>query len=211
MAALYVAALGMALLGAACSSIPGVPKSGAGSKLNLATVDYVDTREQEIADSVTRRLTDELPRILDEAIQDERRRISSLETALVAQQGQLAALTTSLDAMEQEVAQLSDMRERVASIEMSNGELLALTRSLSTEVDTLPGDTLRELNAALLAHLAGKSDALANEPAAGSGEGGVTVLEASGPAPAESAAEVGGAPAPAVSAPPPSPEWRDQP
>jgi len=215
MTALRIAVLCMALLGAACSSMPGLPKSGVGSKLNLATVDYVDTREQAIADSVTRRITEELPRILDEAIADERQRISSLETALVAQQGQLAELTTSLDEMEQQVVQLSDMRERVARIETSNGELRSLTSSLSTEMDTMPGDTLRELNAALLSHLAGKSVALANEPAAASEEGGATVLEASGPAPApasaEPAPEVADPPVPAVSAAPPSPDWRDQP
>jgi uncharacterized coiled-coil protein SlyX len=151
-----------AFLATACTSIPGIPTAGTGSKFNLATVEYVDSRESAIADRVTREITSELPAILNEAIQDERERIAALETALVAQQSQMATLVASMAETEENVAQLSEeVRLRVAALETSNAELRTIAGALSTEVDALPADTLRVLSAALNAHLAPPPDVAA--------------------------------------------------
>ncbi|MBW2229931.1 MAG: hypothetical protein JRG92_18010 [Deltaproteobacteria bacterium] len=151
-----------AFLATACTSIPGIPTAGTGSKFNLATVEYVDSRESAIADRVTREITSELPAILNEAIQDERERIAAIETALVAQQSQMATLVASMAETEGNVAQLSEeVRLRVATLETSNAELRTIAGALSTEVDALPADTLRVLSAALNAHLAPPPDVAA--------------------------------------------------
>jgi hypothetical protein len=154
-----------AVLATACTSIPGVPTQGTGSKFNLATVEYVDSRESAIAKRVTRDVTSELPAILNEAIADERARLAALETALVAQQSQVAKLVASLDRTERNVAQLSDeVRLQVSDLETSNEELRRMAGALSSEVDALPADTLRELSVALSAHLTRTPDVAAGPP-----------------------------------------------
>lgn len=149
--AALVLVAGSAALG--CSTIPGMPTSGGGAKLNLATVAYVEERQDEVVERVTQNITSELPRILDEQLADDRERLSALETALIAQQGQLGELFSSLDEVEAEVSVLPGMRDRVGELAASNGELRSMTRSLSAEMDSLPSDTLREFNRALGAHL----------------------------------------------------------
>jgi len=186
---LYGALFVFAVLATACTSVPGVPTEGTGSKFNLATVDYVDSREAAIADRVIEDVTRELPAILNEAIQDERERIAALETALVAQQSQMALLTASMIETEHAVARLSEeVRLRVANLESSNLELRTIAGALSSDMEALPADTLRELSVALSAHLGGPLD------------------EATAPELAPDPAPT----LPAVSAPPPS-EFVDRP
>lgn len=155
----------------ACTSIPGFPTTGSGSKFNLATVEYVDSREAAIAERVTRQFTDELPSILDEALKDERRRLAALEGALIAQQSQMAALVARIDEENQSFSDLSaEVAARMALLEASNGELRSIAGALSTEMSALPSDTLRELNAALNAHLLAKIPGAATDEATQTGE-----------------------------------------
>ena len=140
--------------GTACSSIPGMPRSGNAAHLNLATVAYVDSREGDIMDQVLRRLTARLPEVLEEAIADERERLQALETLLVAQQGQLMELTRRTQESEQSIAKFSEeARKQIEELELGASQIRSLTGELSSQVDALPSDTLRELNAALKTHL----------------------------------------------------------
>ena len=147
--------LGVLALTSACTTIPGMPNEGTASKFNLATVDYVESREDVIADRVLAELERKLPGVLESALADERARLQALETAIVAQQGQVSELKQALGVTEANVrAVAAEVRERVQTLESSTTELQLIANELSTEVNDLPADTLRELSSALSSHLA---------------------------------------------------------
>lgn len=146
---------GVAAVGSlACSSLPFVPREGAGANLNLATVGYVQESQEEVREELREDLLASLPEAIDARLVEDRRRITRLQEGALARQ-------EKMDAVEQRLAEAragleavaEEMRREAEAFRSAAAEMQALRQRLDDALRELPTRALEQLQLAIESHL----------------------------------------------------------
>lgn len=141
-----------AVVGAACSTIPGVP-----DRMSVATVSDVNQAETRIRDE----MKSDVQKLVDDLMADDRARVKQLGGLLEEQTTTLQALKTRVDTAAQQLEAAStdrvELREALGNsletLTLVSGSLERFIAESRNRMAGLPAETLREFSAALDAHL----------------------------------------------------------
>lgn len=138
----------------ACSSVPGMPSQGSGAGFSLATVEYVNQRSAAMRSEVLQELRKEVPKAVEAAMVDDRRRISQVQEMVLEHEQELEAMNKNLaEARASLASAVEQLQAESKSFNESIEEFRKSRESLQAEMAALPTEMLVLLRAALDRHL----------------------------------------------------------
>jgi hypothetical protein len=142
----------------ACSTMSFLPREGTPAKFNLATVNYVEARIQGQQEELARQLMETIEPILDSLLVDDRAQLARLDSLLSVQQAQVNSLSMSVDSSYAAMnAVAAKVLADVANVKRTTSDLQVISNQLSSQVENLTEETLRELYQILEQYLQSKA------------------------------------------------------
>lgn len=148
-----------AILLMSCSTMSFIPTEGGASKFNLATVEYVESRNAAQEAEIVANLADHIMPVLDSLLAEDREAMESFTSQLTELDSILEALTVHLDTTvannERTIAMFS---KDLTTIKTNASSTRMVIRRINDNIDNLPVKALETFNEAIEAYLKGDEE-----------------------------------------------------
>jgi len=152
-----------------CTSLLPLGGDGAPAGWSLATVEYVETSEQEVEERLSRKFDGRVKDVVDQLMEAHRVRLSKLEQELTEEKQQLVLLQLNLkeasEGIERASLERSALTETVSQslddLNLVSRQIDEMILNLDTRMTQLPGETLREFNRAIEGYLSRQAETVA--------------------------------------------------
>lgn len=142
--------LASAALMVSCTTMTFIPEEGTAAKFNLATVDYINAKNEALAADVTATVQAALDTMLAEDLD----KIQEFSSVLDSLDASLADLIARMDSLEMGTAQtVASLSKDVSSVKTNASSTRMVIRRLNDNIDTLPAKTLETFTEAIRQYL----------------------------------------------------------
>ena len=137
-----------------CSTLSFIPTEGGASKFNLATVEYVESRNAEREAQILANLSDHIASALDSLMEADRASLENFTDQLNTLDSALMALTARIDTSEMNTeSSLAMFSKDLTAMKASASSTRMVIRRLNDNIDKLPVRALETFNEAIEAYL----------------------------------------------------------
>lgn len=137
-----------------CSTLSFIPTEGGASKFNLATVEYVESRNAEQEAQIVADLADHIVAVLDSLMEEDRASLEGFTDQLTALDSALIVLSARIDTTEMMTDKsLKLMSKELTSVKTNASSTRMVIRRINDNVENLPVKALETFNEAIEAYL----------------------------------------------------------
>ncbi|MCF7808793.1 MAG: hypothetical protein K9M49_09890 [Candidatus Marinimicrobia bacterium] len=137
-----------------CSTLSFIPTEGGASKFNLATVEYVQSRNAQQEAEIISNLSDHIVSVIDSLLTEDRASLDAFTDQLNVLDSALMVLSARIDTTEMMTDRsMALMSKELTSVKTNASSTRMVIRRINDNIDNLPLKALETFNEAIDAYL----------------------------------------------------------
>ncbi len=141
---------GLLFFSMSCTTLSFIPQEGKAARFNLATVEYVQLTAEKQQEQLVEQIKTNLDEILNSLLEKDRNTIKNLEILLNKHEKNITTIAASIDSSNTRLGMLSaKLVKDLSDVKSSTRNMQMYIDQINSNLDTLPVEALKELNAAL--------------------------------------------------------------
>jgi len=141
---------GLLFFSMSCTTLSFIPQEGKAARFNLATVEYVQLTAEKQQKQLVEQIKTNLDEILNSLLEKDRNTIKNLEILLNEHEKKITTIAASIDSSNTRLGMLSaKLVKDLSDVKSSTRNMQMYIDQINSNLDTLPVEALKELNAAL--------------------------------------------------------------